>query len=271
MLRGFPNAYLTDVKVCCKKMSYAASCYGMEYLEYSKNERNSIKDILNKFDFLGVRDTATEDFVQWSGSSGIPVHTCDPTAFLDINSLPVNKDALEKKLRERGFVFDKPTIGMMGNEKMCSMIRSMYGKKYQIVALYEYVHKADVNLYDFTPYEWAYVFRYFKLLFTTYFHGTLLALRNGVPLICIAHGTTFEKKHTAKTLDVLERVGYSDWYFSTDYKTENIEEINKKADSLLESDMKSEIIARINKEAESFENFNVALKKILNTMDYSPK
>ena len=70
----------------------------------------------------------------------------------------------------------------------------MYGDKYQIVALYNYIKGADVNLYDVTPFEWAYAFRYFKVTFTTFFHGTMLSLRNGTPLICIALKTDFAKK-----------------------------------------------------------------------------
>ena len=267
IVRGFPNPYLPDMRVHCRKMSYAASCYGMDFLKCTASEKEAIGKSLNDFSFVGVRDDATEDFVKWSGSKSVPIHTCDPTAFLDIRSIPVNEKDLKQKLAKRGFDFSKPTIGMMGNEKMCSMIRSMYGKRYQIVALYVYVKKADVNLYDLTPYEWAYVFRYFKLLFTTYFHGTLLALRNGVPLICISLNNSFEQKHKAKALDILERVGYSDWYFFTDYNGLNYNEIKEKADELLSSNIKEEIIFRIDEEAKSFENFNIALKKIINLED----
>lgn len=267
IVRGFPNAYLTGTEVHCKKLSYAASCFGMEFIEYSEKERDEIRMNLDDFSFIGVRDTATEEFVRWSGSSKIPVHTCDPTVFLNIDKLPIDEEEVKRKLRERGFDFLRPTIGMMGTDKMCSMIRTMYGSKYQIVALYEYVHKADVNLYDLNPYEWAYVFRYFQLVFTTYFHGTLLSLRNGVPLICISLNTDFGKKHTPKTLDILNRVGYSDWYFITNYKGKNYEKIKKKADELLQTDIKKEIIDRVNREAETFNNFNSALKKILDEME----
>lgn len=263
ILRGFPNAYFPDITVAVKKMSYAASCYGMDFLNCSNDIKDQIGDILQDFSFLGVRDTATEDFVKWSGCNKSPVHVCDPTVFLDVNDLPVDVSKLEVKLKKRGFDFNRPTIGMMGNDKMLKMIRRMYGDKYQIAALYVPTKGADVNLYDLTPYEWAYMFRFFKVTFTTYFHGTLLSLRNGVPVICISLQNEFGKKHTPKTLDVLTRLGYENCYFETDYVNKNIDSIKQKADELLNSDLKKSIQQKMDKEAESFNAFQRALLSIV--------
>ena len=135
-----------------------------------------------------------------------------------------------------------------------------------MVSLYEPIRGADVSLCDLTPYEWAYVFRFFKLTFTTYFHGTMLSLRNGVPLICLALKTDFAKTHTPKTLDVLSRLGYEDWYFSTDYKEENFEKIKTKADELLSTDLTSEIKGKLDKEAESYLPFRDALKNVVDNL-----
>lgn len=261
--RGFPNAYFPDSKLQVKKVSYAASCYGMDFLKIPVEEKDEIRKVLSAFDFIGVRDEATENFVKWSGCNCIPQHTCDPTVFLDVDDLPIDVDLLKKKLLERGFDFERPTIGMMGNEKMLSMIKKIYSSKYQIVSLYNYTKGADVNLYDLEPYEWAYVFRYFKVTFTTFFHGTLLSLRNGVPVICIDLGTEFGKYHCPKTLDVLTRLGFESWYFKTDYKTLNFKEIKGKSDELIRGNFYNTIIEAMNKEAESFEVFNSALKSII--------
>lgn len=261
--RGFPSAYFPKADLKVKKLSYAASCYGMDYLTIPEEEKNEVGKVFSGFDFIGVRDEATENFVKWTGCKSEPHHTCDPTVFLDVDDLPIDVSVLEKKLSQRGFDFTKPAIGIMGTDKMLSMVRSFYGEEYQLVSLYNYIKDADVNLYDLEPYEWAYVFRYFKLIFTTFFHGTLLSLRNGVPLICIDLNTEFGKKHTPKTLDVLRRVGFEDWYFSTDYKSKNFDEIKAKADELLAGDYHDAIISAMDKEAESFEVFNNALKAIV--------
>ena len=257
--RGFPNAYFPDERVKCRKLSYAASCYGMDFLNCPEADRQLIGKSLHEFDFLGVREGATEQFVKWSGAGKTPVHTCDPTAFLQVNALPIDVSVLENKLRSKGFDFSKPTIGVMGTEKMVRMIRQFYGDQYQIAALYNSTRGADVQLFDLNPYEWAYVFRYFRLTFTTYFHGTMLSLRNGVPVICIALETEFAKKHTPKTLDVLTRLGFEDWYFETDYVSQNFEGIKNMADQLLITPMREQILECMDTEAESYDAFRSAL------------
>lgn len=263
VVRGFPNAYFPSSTLKVSKLSYAASCYGMDYLQILDKEKNAIRESLSGFDFIGVRDEATEKFVQWSECEVLPYHTCDPTVFLDVDDLPININELKEKLLKRGFNFQKPTIAVMGNDKMCSMVRKLYHSEYQIVALYNYIKGADVNLYDLEPYEWAYVFRYCKITFTTFFHGTLLSLRNGVPVICIDLCTEFGKHHIPKTLDVLKRLGFDDWYFKTDYKTLNIDKIKAKADQLINNDVYEIIIKAMDKEAESFNTFNSALNSVI--------
>lgn len=151
--RGYPNPYFPDNRVTVHKLSYAASCYGMDFLKCTEDTRKSIAGVFDGFDFIGVRDTATEEMVKWSGSTAAPVHTCDPTAFLDVDNLPVDKTDFEKKLTARGFDFSRPAIGMMGDDAMFSMIKKIYGNKYQIVALYNYIKGADINLYDISPFE----------------------------------------------------------------------------------------------------------------------
>ena len=261
--RGYGNVYLPDSRVKITKMSYAASCYGMDFLKRHDTERKEIGENLNEFAFIGVRDDATEEFVHWSGCGLTPVHTCDPTVFLNVDELPIDEEELRQKLIKHGFDFSKPTIGMMGNAHMFKMLRRMYGKQYQIVALYEFIPGADVNLYDLEPYEWAYVFRYFKVTFTTFFHGTLLSLRNGTPVICLALDTDFAKAHTPKTLDVLTRLGFPEWYFKTDYQKINIEEIKQQADKFLCGDYTERILLAVEREAESFHVFNDALKQLI--------
>lgn len=262
--RGFPNAYFPVTGLNCKKVSYAASCYGMDFLKCKESDRNEIGTRLDDFSFIGVRDSATENFVRWSGCTINPVHTCDPTLSLDVESLPINKRELIDKLKERGFDFNKKAIGVMGNNDMANMAKKMFGKEYQIVSLFNRNPAADVQLFDISPFEWAYVFHYFSLTFTTYFHGTMLSLRNAVPVICLALDTDFSKTHTPKVLDALERLGLKDWYFHTDYKSFNVKEIRTKADELLSNDYREMIIESVNRESKSMDSFIDSLKDICN-------
>ena len=238
----------------------------MNYENVPENERKKIAEILDSYSLICARDEESEKFVKAMGAKSDSIHTCDPTVFLDVDDLPINVDEIHAKLKEKGFDFSKKTIGMMGSDAMCEMIRRMYGDSYQIVALFNYASKADVNLYDFSPFEWAYVFRLFNVTFTTFFHGTMLSLRNGTPVICIGLVNEYSKKHMTKVEDFLIRIGMRDCYFETDYRTKNIDFIKEKADYFLSHDIKDEIIIRMNKESETFMPFLNKLKSDIEEM-----
>ena len=260
-LRGFPNPYFLSEDIKCKKFTYAASCYGMSYENINQHEKTEIKKALDTYEFLGVRDDESAKFVKFIGCNKDTVHTCDPTVFLDLDILPIDEAVIKVKLSKKGFDFNKETIAVMGSGQMHKMVRRIYGKKYQIVALYEYSKYADVNLHDLTPYEWAYVFKYFKLTFTTYFHGTLLSLRNGVPVVCVALETEYSKNHMTKVNDFLIRIGMEDCYFHTDYTNVHDDKIKNKADALLNGDWYEIIKNKMDNEALCIKPFVEALKK----------
>lgn len=266
-LRGFPNPYFLSNQIAVPMFSYAASCYGMCYEDIPESEKTEIRKILDQYAFLGVRDSESENFVRFIGSNHSYYHTCDPTVFLDISQLPVDENCLRKKLRDRGFLLQKNAIAVMGNDALVRMVRSMYGDSYQIVALYNYSKYADVNLHDITPYEWAYAFRYYALTFTTFFHGTLLSLRNGTPVICVALDTNYSKSHKTKVLDFLERIDMADCYFHTDYVTKGVPEIKEKADSLLELKPTKQILKKMDTEAKCSDKFIEALRETFDKGD----
>lgn len=260
--RGFPNPYFLSESITVPKMCYAASCYGLSYETIPKEQRNVIGEILNSYQFIGVRDDESENFARVMGCQRKIVHTCDPTVFLDVDDLPVEKSEIEAKLKKKGFSMTRRSIGVMGDDAICRMVRQMYGKEYQIVSLYNFCRQADVNLHDFTPYEWAYVFRYLGITFTTFFHGTLLSLRNGVPVISIALETEYSKNHTTKVEDFLKRIGLEECYFHTDYSKSDIARIKEKADQLIGNDkISKEIRVRMDHEAESAESFFAAIRE----------
>lgn len=264
-LRGFPNPYFLDSSIIIPKFSYAASCYGLNYERTAEEQKQKIADILESYTFIGTRDIESEKYLKFIGCSKEPVHTCDPTLLLDMEHIPINHEELVNKLKARHFAFDGKTIGVMGTNEMCKMVKAMYGEKYQIVALFNYCRSADVNLFDLTPYEWAYVFRYFALTFTTYFHGTLLSLKNGTPVICVALDNTYNKNHMAKAYDFLQRIDMTDCYFDTDYKALNIKEIKAKADILINNaDIKDSIRDKISVESKTYNIFISTLSECIN-------
>lgn len=262
VVRGFPNPYFLSEKIKCIKVSYAASCYGMNYENIEQNQRNAIKQIFDSYHFLGTRDEESEKFVRYLDCSINPIHTCDPTAFLDVNNLPIDSHQLVSLMKYRGFDFSKESIAVMGDKKMCKMLRKMFGNKYQLVSLYNYNSECDVNLNDISPYEWAYVFRFFNLTVTTYFHGTMLSLRNGIPVVCIALQTDYSKTHMTKVEDLLLRLDLRDYYFETDYNRMNSAKIKETIDKLMKINMSSTLKSKMNKEAENFDTFLRYIKSL---------
>ena len=167
-------------------------------------------------------------------------------------------------LKNHGFDFAKPAIGIMGTDEMCRVFKKAYGDKYQIVALFNYCKNADVNLYDIGPFEWARSFGFFDLTVTSYFHGTLLSLKNGTPTICIALTNAFNKKHTSKVEDFLSRINMTDCYFDNDFSEENVEKMIAKSNELIgDLAIRETIKGKMAIEAKEYYSFYTALKSIV--------
>ncbi len=262
-LRGFPNPYFLKEKMNVKKLTYAASCYGLNYEHLPDVEMEQIGIILNSYDFIGVRDDESCSFAKTVGCNKDIHHTCDPTVFLDVESLPVDVDELTLKMVKNGYDITRKSVGIMGSNELCKMVRRILGNEYQIVSLFNFCKDADVNLYNITPFEWAYVFRYFQITFTTYFHGTLLSLRNGVPVICVELVNDYSKTHTTKVEDFLSRIGLQDYYFRTDYSGNDDLEIKKSACFAIQNLSRERIITSMKEESYSYRIFKDALMSML--------
>lgn len=262
-LRGFPNPYFLDTSIKIPMLSYAASCYGMNYERMPNKEKNTIKAILSQYAFIGVRDVESERMFEYLECSNQCVHTCDPTIFLEIDKLPVDEDVIKNKLEKCGYDFSKRTVGLMLSEKQSKIVRDLMGESFQYVSLFNYSKYADINLYDINPFEWAAIFKYFDITFTTYFHGTLLSLKNLTPVIALALENEFNSTHISKVEDVLKRLGLSELYYSASDSNQNL--IKEKANDLIVNFDKNRLFQSINTEMESYQIFKRKLESIVNS------
>ncbi len=279
-IRGFPNPYfLKDYKGI--KLSYAASCHGQRFRDMSQEQRTYIQEAFGEYSFLGVRDVTTEQLVTYADSSLCPVHTCDPTILLDPTSLPCDMDALKKKMEKAGVDFSKPLIGIMGSTNNIGReLKSHFGDRVQLVALYRENAWADVYLHDLTPFEWGRVFSLFTATVTHFFHGTLLSLVNDTPVFAAESASAFSMEYTTKIADVLGRMELSHrrWEalgckrtfchkvlnklgFTVDRKM--WKEICFGIDELLEGNTFS-VAQKVQEESSTYENFRAALENCLN-------
>ena len=85
-----PNVYYLENVKSCLKMSYASSSYGMDFRSLKESRRKNTAHALSSFDYIGVRDQATEEYVLAMMPDANIHHNCDPSIFLDMDKVPVN-------------------------------------------------------------------------------------------------------------------------------------------------------------------------------------
>ncbi|WP_276878925.1 polysaccharide pyruvyl transferase family protein [Bacteroides heparinolyticus] len=203
------NFYLHGID--CVKMSYAASCSGLNTNVIGKKDKLFLKEALSSFTYIGVREEKVEHFLTKIAPTLKYSHNCDPTCFIDLTTIDTNK--LEKKLFKYGINANKRIICIMTkNEFISKRIYSEYHETHQIVGLYTYNKYVDVMLYDLEPIEFAVFFKYVDILFTYFFHGAYLALKNGIPVIALEENIEPDNE-VPKIKYLFERLGLHDWYF----------------------------------------------------------
>lgn len=260
---GLPNLYFAGDISVKYKMTYAASAHLQKYGLVNDAQKDYLKKSLDDFNYIGVRDASSEKFVMMFSENENINHNCDPTVFLDMN---FPEDNLKKKLKKHRFDFNKKTIFvMLMHPQIAEMVRKHYGDEYQIVALMDGNKYADIYLYDLNPYEWAHVFSYGSMLVTDYFHGTMLSLKNGTPVISVDASGYCDDNYQSKAYDLLyTRLDTPELYVNMkDISGENGYDIFcLRADAVLNGFDKQAVAKKLEEEAKSFETFLDELKKI---------
>lgn len=234
--RGFPNPYLLAKPDGIKKLSYAASAYGMMPESISPEQKEYFGRALDGFDFIGVRDEYTGSLVREIHGDENLQFTCDPTVLLDLeyvaSLLGTDYASYIASVKKKyALPEDKILVGVMdSNADAASAIKEKYGEKVYTVALYVYNSAADKFISDINPLEWSLIFGAFDVTVTNYFHGTHLSLKNKTPVIAIDR-TEFSTRNEGKIHDVLRRAGLLDCYF--DGKSPK-QDITAKFDSIIE-------------------------------------
>lgn len=233
--RGFPNPYIMNFEKDVKKLSYAASAYGMDSSYVKDDEKAYFAASLERFEFIGVRDNYTASLVKNVCPSAVPEYTCDPTVLLDMNDvfaeIGLSREEFKTKIcKKLNISEDKKIIGVMGLPKeLADKMAIRFGNEYVLVNLYNYSRFVKKQLLDINPFEWAAVFGLFDLTVTSFFHGTLLSLCNGTPVINYDF-SDFSKKNEGKICDVMRRLDLSDCHFKS---KNDFDLIIKKAEEVL--------------------------------------
>lgn len=262
----FPNVFFLGARDIGVKFSYAASSDRMYLPQVSQEQRDYICSALESFRYLGIRDVATENFLKEIIPSAELSHNCDPTLLLDMDALPSDLGQVRQELTEHGIDLSRPIIGIMGDDNIGILIRKIFGREYQVVAVYSNTKYADYFLNDLPPLEWARVFSLFAVTFTRYFHGTILSLKNGTPTITMDPWKMQDKAHITKIKDLYNRLDLNEHYFirKATYTEEDIHTIGNAARRFIAEPDREKIKIAVQQESASYLNFKESFTAWLN-------
>lgn len=263
----FPNAYFLNGCSNTIKLSFAATSDRMHISQINDFERDYINESLGQFTYIGIRDVSTQRFLHSINRNLEVFHNCDPTVILNISKIPGDLSRIKEILNRAMIDLSKPIIGVMGDDSVGKLVRDVFGNRYKVVAVYSNTKYADIFLPDLTPLEWAKIFSLFAITFTRYFHGTLLAMKNGSPPITLDYHEMIDESHTTKMEDLYLRLGIKDHYFKGRklYSKEEINIIKKSAERFLREPDSEAIQQALAQEAKYYGSFQKALSKYVNT------
>lgn len=259
----FPNAYYLTGDYGAYKLSFAASAGTDSYHELPREKQMALGKAISDFYYVGIRDTSTEYIVQTAAPQIHFYHNCDPTTFYDATRLDAIRGKVKERLISKNITFDKPIIGIMGNEHLGKLAHDIFGDSAQYVGVYVPNRYCDVQLLDLTVLEWAAIFGLFDLTFTTFFHGTMLSLVNHTPVLSFDALPETEMQHT-KLHELYDRLNLPGFYhrFKKEYVGDEFETIKQSAMQLVNTPPKEDIQRELEKESQSCESFFDALAQL---------
>ena len=270
---GLKNPYwLFGDSLQCDKYSYAASAFSLDQSKLSDEEKEYIGDCLKSFSYIGVRDQETENLVKTCLPEARVFRNCDPTVLLE----KPNEEKAQK-------VFDK--FHLNPRKKLVTIMMGLYepiiyevlkklGKDdFQYVYLYRRMKARERFfpwtprfLYNLSPYEWYHLFGNSFLNFTSYFHGTLLALKSETPTIAF-DTCPIEGAYISKINQLMLDFGL-DAFYNNYHNGISRESILEQIDFILSNheEIKQQIDRNMSIEAQKSESFFYSMDKSVHAL-----
>lgn len=247
----------------CKKLSYAASCSGLDTNTFVIGNED-VKYSLAEFNYIGVREEKAERFIQKLLPEAKIEHNCDPTCFIELDK--IDKGTMLQKLKAYGISREKPIFCLMTkNERVSKIIYEKYHQTHQLVGLYTYNKYVDVMLYDLSPMEFAVFFSQIDIMFSYFFHGAYLCLRNGKPVIAIEENIEPDNEEP-KIKYLYRRLGLQKWYYRPNEMTEgDIEKMVENSKTIIKNDQSTLLKSILYEERKSVGSFLNYMDKIINS------
>lgn len=259
---GYPTEFIPDYKFDIPVVSYAASVHGLKFFEESKERISQCGRTFDNMSYIGVRDRSTADFVKFCSPKAVPVHCCDPTFIIDEEKLKINY----QKSKKNYLLDEKYIVIMAPDSALTKSIAQKYKRDYKIVSVFKNSKYADCFLYNLNPFEWASVLKNAACVVTSYFHGTLLSLIQGTPVIALDYSEYTSNKYEGKLRDLMvSRLELSELFYEGEYANEFSDDISfwNTFDALLLGSYCDRIADAVEKEKAEFEQFSEQISNIL--------
>ena len=263
---GYPSAFIPgyDFKRC-KVLCYAASVHGLRYLEEPEEYIHNCGKSFKKMLFVGTRDRNTENFVRYCTEHAKIMHCCDPTVIIDVAKIQEKADGYRARIlkKYKCDLSKKYIVLMIPDSSATKAVREKYSEEFQIITLFKPSKDANFYLYDLNPFEWAAVLSGASVVITSYFHGTLLALKQNVPVISVDYSNYNDDVYEGKLQDLMcTRLKLAELYF--DGRNISCKEVSNllinNIDKALAGNYRQRIEEAMKQESACFDEFCISLK-----------
>lgn len=219
-----PNIYWLPHRLNASRMSFAATNNRTKYEIYTEADKKVIKDYLEGYELITVRDDHTKNFLKDFVNKPL-YYMCDPTFLIDFEEIDISD-----KLKKASVNLNKPVIAFMGGYKrLIDRVKDSFGNAYEYISFYQAIPGTKF-IGDLDPLEFASVFKHCNLVITSFFHGTVFSIINGKPFISV------EMKNydgmESKIQNLLKGSGMEDRYYVRD-ETMDMDRLCKKAEGLI--------------------------------------
>lgn len=263
----FPTAFIPEYSFSIPVYTYAASVHGLRYYDEPKERLEKCGKIFESMNCLGVRDECTANFVKLCSQKVKTIHCCDPTLFIDKDEIYNKGIAVKERVKKKyNFSVDSKYIVIMApDSQMVEKVAKKYGKEYKIISVFVKSSFSDYYIYDLNPFEWTVVLKHASMVITSYFHGTLLSLVQGTPVIVLDYSGYCDKQYEGKLKDLMvTRFCLSELYFDKKEAVNFVGETSfyKKVDELLRGDYDKRISVAVEKERTAVTSFIEMLSNV---------
>lgn len=211
--RGFPNAFWLPNIEDTHKISFAASSRN-EIEKLDSITINTIRNCLQDFDYIGVRDEKTKKLIEQIVDDPSRCHlNCDPTFLWDFK---IDKTVAKRNI-EKKYHLDqkKKTICLMIEKKeVIKCLPKDIFKRFNCISVFEHI-KYTKGLIPPDPFEWMEIIAGSDALITTFFHGMVFSIKNYTPFLII-EPRKISEPNASKSYDLLAR-NNTDSFFCSYY------------------------------------------------------